>query len=117
VAEYANPDPGCSITGIGIYRGEQSPTLDGIYFASDFCSGRVWGLQQGEGGEWHFAELLDTPLLAAGAGEDEAGELYLTDCGCQFGRNYDPYADPNGTVWRIVHADQVPSDAETAPTE
>jgi glucose/arabinose dehydrogenase len=118
VAEYENSsDVGCSITGIGSYRGEEFPNLDGIYFVSDFCTGIVWGLTRGEDGVWHFAELLDTSLLVTGAGEDEAGDLYVAACNCQFGRNYDPYADPGGTVWRIVAADQVPEGAETAPTE
>lgn len=117
VAEYANPDEGCSITGIGIYRGEQFPSLDGIYFTADFCTGKVWGLTQTDDGTWSFAELLDTPLPITGAGEDDTGALYLTACNCQFGRGYDPYADPGGTVWQVVAADQVPEGAETAPTE
>src|SRR5690606_38515204 len=50
VAEYSHADRDCSITGIGVYRGEESASLDGIYFASDFCSGRVWGLAQGDDG-------------------------------------------------------------------
>jgi hypothetical protein len=118
VAEYANEsDIGCSITGIGTYRGDEFAGLDGIYFASDFCSGIVWGLMQGEDGAWHFSELLNTSLLVTGAGEDEAGNLYVAACNCQFGRNYDPYADPGGTVWRLVAADAVPEGAETAPTD
>ncbi|RIK42005.1 MAG: hypothetical protein DCC55_10290 [Chloroflexi bacterium] len=116
VAEYPIPSEGCSITGIGVYRGEDFPSLDGIYFASDFCSGRVWGLTQGENGAWHFARLLDVPLRATGAGEDEAGNLYLAVCNCTFGRDYDPYANPGGTVWRIVAADQVPEGAVTPET-
>jgi glucose/arabinose dehydrogenase/predicted lipoprotein with Yx(FWY)xxD motif len=115
VAEYANPEPGCSITGIGVYRGGQSTTLDGIYFSSDFCSGKVWGLTRNDQNEWLFAELLDTELLVTGAGEGEDGELYVAACNCQFGRNYDPFANPGGTLWRIVQSDQVPEGAETAP--
>jgi glucose/arabinose dehydrogenase/mono/diheme cytochrome c family protein len=117
VAEYANPDEGCSITGIGVYRGEEFSSLDGIYFAADWCSGRIWGLMQDEGGEWQFAELLDTDLLITGAGEGEEGDLYVTVCNCQFGRNYDPFANPGGTLWRIVAADQVPDGAETATAD
>lgn len=115
VAEYANPDEGCSITGIGIYRGEEFPSLDGIYFTADYCSGRFWGLMRGEGDEWHFSELLHTSLVITGAGEDEAGNLYVTTCTCQFGRDYNPYEESNGMIWRIVAQDQVPEGAETAP--
>jgi glucose/arabinose dehydrogenase len=33
VAEFAHGEAGCSITGIGVYRGSVSPSLDGIYLA------------------------------------------------------------------------------------
>lgn len=114
VAEYGHGDPGCSITGIGVYRGETSPDLDGIYFASDFCSGKVWGLAQDDAGAWQFEELLDTELLVTGAGQSEDGELYVTACECQFGRGYDPFENPTGTVWQLVSSDQVPEGATTA---
>lgn len=117
VAEYAHDDMGgCSITGIGVYRGGQSTDLDGIYFSSDFCTGRLWGLQQDEAGTWQFEELLDTELAVTGSGQGSDGELYLTSCSCQFGKNYDPYEDPQGAVWQVVSSDQVPEGAETAPT-
>lgn len=102
VAEYEHGDAGCSVTGIGVYRGEQSPDLDGIYFSSDFCSGKFWGLQQDDGGAWQFEELLDTDKLVTGAGQGENGELYATVCSCTFGRDYDPFADPQGSVWQLV---------------
>ncbi|MGH2532617.1 MAG: PQQ-dependent sugar dehydrogenase [Thermomicrobiales bacterium] len=117
VAEYDHgSEGGCSITGIGIYRGETYASLDGIYFASDFCSGRIWGLARDEGGAWQFEELLHTSLLVTGAGMGENGDLYVTACNCAFGRDYDPFENPGGTVWRIVAADQVPEGAETAPS-
>jgi hypothetical protein len=123
VAEYANPDEGCSITGVGIYRGEEFPALDGIYFSADYCSGRFWGLMRGDGSgeasgedaEWHFAEVLHTSLVVTGAGEDEAGNLYVTTCTCQFGSDYDPFEESNGTIWQIVSQDQIPEGMETAP--
>ena len=58
---------------MGVYRGEESAALEGIYFNSDFCSGRVWGLARDEAGAWVYQELLDTTLLVTGAGQDEAG--------------------------------------------
>jgi plastocyanin len=113
VAEYNHGDGSCSITGIGVYRGTESTALNGIYFTSDFCSGKVWGLAQGDDDQWNLAELLDTDLLVTGSGEDEAGELYLTACTCQYGRNYNALENPGGSVWRIVASDQVPEGAET----
>jgi hypothetical protein len=117
VAEYKHGEEGCSITGIGVYRGEEYASLDGIYFNSDWCSGRFWGLTRGEGDEWIYQQLLDTGLLVTGSGSDEMGNLYATACECVFSRQYDPFENPQGTVWRIVAADQVPEGAETAPVE
>ncbi len=117
VAEYNHDDGSCSIGGIGVYRGEASPALDGVYFNTDFCSGKVWGLERDDAGAWQYQELLDTELLATGAGQGEDGELYMLACSCVFGRTYDPYEDPQGTVWRIVAADQVAEGAEVAPTQ
>ncbi|MDF3040988.1 MAG: yliI 3 [Thermomicrobiales bacterium] len=117
VAEYRQGADGCSIIGIGVYRGDEFPALDGIYFSSDFCSGKVWGLQRGEDDAWVYQQLLDTELLVTGAGADEAGNLYVTACACNYGRYYDPTEKPEGTVWRLVAADQIPDGAETAPVE
>jgi hypothetical protein len=41
VAESAHDDVNCSIVGIGVHRADASPSLDGIYFNADFCSGKV----------------------------------------------------------------------------
>jgi glucose/arabinose dehydrogenase/plastocyanin len=117
VAEYNHDDGSCSITGMGVSRTAESPALDGIYFNSDFCSGKVWGLARDDAGVWVYQELLDTELLATGAGQDEAGAVYLTACSCVFGRDYNPFADPQGTLWRLVQTDQVPEGAEVAPAQ
>jgi glucose/arabinose dehydrogenase/plastocyanin len=117
VAEYNHSKGDCSISGLGVYRGQESPTLDGIYFNSDFCSGRVWGLKRDDSGAWVYQELLDTQLLVTGGGNDEAGNVYLTSCNCVFDRAYDPFADPQGAVWRIVQADKVPQGAATPVPE
>ena len=116
VAEYDHATGGCSVTGIGVYRGEESASLDGIYFNSDFCSGDVFGLTRDEAGDWVYQMLLDTSLFVTGSGEDEAGELYVTSCSCAFGRDYNPVEESNGMLWQLVEADQVAEDAEVAPT-
>jgi glucose/arabinose dehydrogenase len=116
VAEYKHGEDGCSITGIGVYRGEEFPSLDGIYFNSDWCTGRIWGLNRDDD-SWIYQQLLDTGLLVTGSGTDDAGNLYATACECEFSRQYDPFENPRGTVWRIVAADQVPDGAETAPVD
>lgn len=115
VAEFMHGEDGCSITGIGVYRGDAYPDLDGIYFSSDFCSGKIWGLAQDDSGAWQYEELLDTDLAVTGAGQGEDGALYATSCTCQFGRDYNAFDNPTGVVWMLVQADQVPEGAETAP--
>jgi glucose/arabinose dehydrogenase len=115
VAEFQHGDDGCSITGVGVYRGTQSPELDGIYFASDFCSGKLWGLQRDDAGAWQFEELVDSELPVTGAGQGEDGELYITACNCAFGRDYDPYENPGGTVWQIVTSDDAGSPEAATP--
>jgi glucose/arabinose dehydrogenase/uncharacterized cupredoxin-like copper-binding protein len=117
VAEYRQGADGCAIVGMGVYRGDEFPALDGIYFSSDFCSGKVWGLQRGGDDTWIYQQLLDTDLQVTGSGRDEAGNLYLTACAaCTYNaRYYDPIENQQGSFWRLVAADQVPEGAETAP--
>ena len=87
VAQYNHGQDGCSVTGGFVYRGAQFPALAGAYLYGDYCSGRIWGLD----GVNPAAPVL---LANAGAGlssfgEDEAGELYVTDLS-------------KGTVRRVV---------------
>ena len=45
LTEY-NHTQGCAISGGTVYRGTRYPTLQGIYFFGDWCSGQIWGLRQ-----------------------------------------------------------------------
>jgi glucose/arabinose dehydrogenase/plastocyanin len=119
VAEYSHTDQeagGCTVIAMGVYRGQESPSLDGIHFNSDFCSGRIWGVARGDDGTWQYEELLDTQLFATGAGESESGELYLTHCVCGYAEATGQVSR-DGALWKLVAADQVPDGAETAPLE
>ncbi|RME80573.1 MAG: glucose dehydrogenase, partial [Caldilineae bacterium] len=78
VAEYSHQE-GCSVTGGYVYRGAAYPFLDGIYFYGDFCTGRIWALQQQPDGSWQTAAVLDSGISIASFGEDEEGELYILD--------------------------------------
>lgn len=115
VAEYSH-ELGCSVTGIGIYRGEAYTDLDGLYFSGDYCSGRIWALTHNDGSNWQYSEVLDTSLQITGAGEGEDGDLYVTSCNCNYGGPA-PEENPPGSLWRIVPADQVPDGAETAQVQ
>jgi glucose/arabinose dehydrogenase len=113
IAEYPH-DPGGGTTVIGghVYRGDAYPALQGIYFVSDYISGRVWGIAPGDDGSWQMQELLDTTLFVTGSGEDEAGTIYFTSCECGYGQ---PAPKPVGSLWMLVAADEVPADATPAP--
>lgn len=75
---YPTRTAGCAITGGFVYRGQAYPNLQGIYFYGDYCSGTIWGLQR-DGNDWQNQELARTPYSISSFGEDQAGELYLTD--------------------------------------
>ncbi len=79
VAEYDNAGATCAVTGGYVYRGSQSPAMTGIYFYGDYCSGEIWGLLQQSPGVWNSDLIMDTSFFISSFGEDEAGELYLTD--------------------------------------
>ena len=113
VAEYPHdPTGGSTVIGGHVYRGDEYPALDGIYFVSDYISGRVWGIAPNDGA-WQMEELLDTALFVTGAGEDEAGNIYFTSCECGYGQTA---PNPRGALWMLVAADAVPDGATTAPT-
>lgn len=83
VAEYSH-SLGCSITGGYVYRGSHRD-LQGLYVYGDFCSGRIWTMNANGTGE---TVRRDTSLAISSFGEDETGELYLTDL--------------NGALYRVI---------------
>jgi hypothetical protein len=77
VAQYDHTQ-GASVTGGFVYRGNLHPRLQGVYFYADFSSGLIWSLENA-GTAPQNTLLLDTALRITSFGEDEAGEIYLTD--------------------------------------
>jgi len=77
VAEYSHTGH-CSITGGYVYRGAALPALQGVYLYGDYCSGVVWALWP-ENGTWQTIELFQSNAQISSFGEDELGEIYLTD--------------------------------------
>jgi glucose/arabinose dehydrogenase len=83
---------GCSVTGGYVYRGRDIPELQGTYFFSDYCSGRIWSFRLVAGRVTDFRDWTATvsptgtpaEWRIASFGEDAAGELYLVDHGGNF---------------------------------
>ena len=79
VYEYRHTE-GCAIIGGYVYRGAAIPSLQGIYFFSDLCSGFVRGLAFQPGA---IPAIVESPNANAGSGvtqsigRDGAGELYV----------------------------------------
>lgn len=88
VGEYGRNE-GCSVTGGYVYRGRAFPALQGRYFFTDFCSGRLWSLERAGDGSWRRTERAVAGAGISSFGEDEAGELYVTNLN-------------NGTVYQLM---------------
>lgn len=88
LAEYDH-SLGCSVTGGYVYRGARFPSLAGVYLFGDYCSGRLWGVASGGPDEQEPVLLAETGRTISSFGEDDAGELYLTDLAA-------------GSLWRIT---------------
>lgn len=69
---------GISVTGGFVYRGQRFPSLNGAYLYADYGSGRIWSVRR-NGSSWQNQELLRSSVQISSFGEDESGELYLTD--------------------------------------
>jgi hypothetical protein len=101
ISDYGHGE-GCSVTGGYVYRGNALPALRGAYIFGDYCSGNIWTLRL-DGATWTRTLLLETPYFISSFGEDEAGELYLTDIN-------------GGTVYRFSAPGSPPPPVVTAPT-
>lgn len=75
LAEYGH-DLGCSVTGGIVYRGAELPWLQGAYLFADYCSGRVWALEQ-INAAWRMRELAQLDAQIASFGVDAQGEVHL----------------------------------------
>ena len=101
---------------LGISRGTAYPELDGVYFAADWGSGKVWGMKQ-DGGKWQMQEMLDMAdgFRPTGSGTGPDGTIYMTHATANYGGPVDPYTSERGALWKIVPTSKVAADAVTAP--
>ena len=88
VFEYDHSQ-GCSITGGYVYRGGEYPMLQGVYLFGDYCSGTIWATIPNPDGSWNTTEMLTADARISSFGEDENGELYVTDLS-------------SGTIYRVT---------------
>jgi len=91
VHTYTHGANGCSITGGYAYRGcALGDAYAGMYFYSDFCSGRIWTLDSSN----NFANTLEfiAGFNVSTFGEGEDGEIYVGDL---FGGKVYKIIDPN----------------------
>ncbi len=72
---------GKSITGGRVYRGQRVPRLVGAYVYADYVSGKIWALRYDAKKSEVVANhpLRDKKMPIIAFGEDETGEVYLTD--------------------------------------
>jgi glucose/arabinose dehydrogenase len=78
VTEYTH-DGNCSVTGGYVYRGQAHPELAGGYVFADYCSGRIWAIDSSADEVREPPVVLESGRAISSFGEDEDGELYLTD--------------------------------------
>lgn len=69
IAEYAQGNGRCSITGLGVYHSCEVPGWDGVYFYGDFCSTEIWALR------WDGSTVEDLGVVTS-AGESIIGSGY-----------------------------------------
>lgn len=79
ILAYDHTQGNCVVIGGYVYRGRQSPALRGAYLYGDFCSGRVWAAGRTAAGAWMTTEVVRIRGMISSFGEDEAGEVYVTD--------------------------------------
>jgi hypothetical protein len=84
------------------YRGAAYPSLQGVYFFADFCTGEIFGATQ-QAGAWAMpaSAAHDAMFQVVSFGQDAAGELYVVA--------YSP-----GAIYRVVGVTATPTAAATA---
>ncbi|HUG14487.1 MAG TPA: PQQ-dependent sugar dehydrogenase [Thermomicrobiales bacterium] len=79
IAVYSQSEGGCAIIGGYVYRGAAFPALQGAYLNGDLCSGNIWATAPDDSGEWQTTLMAQIDARISSFGEDEDGELYVTD--------------------------------------
>ena len=83
IYEYGRED-GASVTGGFVYTGSYIPLLKQKYVFGDFVSGRIWAIDLPKDRISAVKEVKSLgkwPVLISSFGQDEQGEIYLSDYG------------------------------------
>jgi glucose/arabinose dehydrogenase len=91
VTEYGR-DLGCTVIGGYVYRGEDSPALEGAYLFADYCSGLIFAIDSSTSSLAAPAEAGSSEGNVSAFGEDANGELYVTTL--------------DGTIYRVTATGQ-----------
>lgn len=92
---------GCSVTGGFVYRGQQYPAFDGIYFFADYCRTAI-GTYSTTTDTWSIEDVSGMGEFPTTFGQDNNGELYVA---------------ANGTIYKIIDTEMSVSDfGATRPT-
>ena len=125
ILDYSHASGDCTVIGGYRYRGTQVAGLAGAYIYGDFCTGRIWGATP-SGADWSSVPLLDLPFQVSTFGEDQSGELYLTEYSATgsvyriksesaptftVNGNSTPITVPAGTAIAVAAANLAPNDS------
>jgi glucose/arabinose dehydrogenase len=77
--EYEHGAGDCAVIGGYVYRGSAIPGLQGTYLFGDECSGLIRAVAAAGPSGQKPVVLLPSGREISSFGEDEAGELYVTD--------------------------------------
>jgi glucose/arabinose dehydrogenase len=78
ILDYGRTE-GTAVIGGYVYRGDEIPSLCGVYVYGDFGNGRIWGLRYNGKSVTEQHLLLETHLQISSFGEDENHGLYVID--------------------------------------
>ncbi|HUI06525.1 MAG TPA: PQQ-dependent sugar dehydrogenase [Verrucomicrobiae bacterium] len=94
ILDYDHSLGRCAIMGGYRYRGAKIAPLTGTYFYADECGGQIYAVTN-SGSGWISTLVTNSGLTITTFGEDEAGEVYLSN-----------YAT-SGAIYRIIGRDSV----------
>jgi uncharacterized repeat protein (TIGR03806 family) len=80
IAQYPHTI-GVAVTGGYVYRGKAIPSLVGRYIFGDYASGRIWNIPNDSQPTKNMTDTdaLDTSIFISSFGEDQDGEVYITN--------------------------------------